>query len=197
VTPAQHEAQHEAPHEAPPAGAAAALAARVASVIPTLATPRLRLRAPRVADFAAWAAIVTTVRGVHVGGPLDRADAWLDLAQYVAGWTLRGHGLWSVERAADGVLLGFVLLGFEPGDLEPELGFLFLAEAEGQGYAREAAEAARGFAFGALGWDTLVSYVDPANDRSIRLAERLGARLDPAPLEGARVYRHRAPEGRA
>ena len=133
---------------------------------------------------------------------MSREDAWLDFAQMVAGWMLRGHGLWSVERRADGALIGFVPLGFEPGDREPELGFLFLAEAEGQGYAREAAEAARDFAFGASSAGApLVSYVAPENLRSIRLAERLGARREPAldrrrPWSFATPPRRRAHEPR-
>jgi RimJ/RimL family protein N-acetyltransferase len=174
------------------AGPAAALAARLAAQIPVLETARLRLRAPRIEDFPAYAGIVATERGVHVGGPLTREEAWLDFAQMVAGWTLRGHGVWSVERRADGALLGFVPLGFEPGDEEPELGFLFGAEAEGRGYAREAALAARDFAFGPLGWKTVVSYVAPQNDRSIRLAERMGARREPRTLDVVLVFRHLA-----
>ena len=46
-----------------------------------------------------------------------------------------------------------------------------------------------------LGLFGLVSYVDPENRRSIAVAERLGARLDPgAPKQdpGDLVYRHRA-----
>jgi RimJ/RimL family protein N-acetyltransferase len=183
------------PWEHPSTGAAAALAAGVAARIPELETPRMRLRAPRIEDFSAYAAIATTERGVHIGGPMSRKAAWLDFAQLVAGWTLRGHGVWSVERRADAELLGFVLIGFEPGDREPELGFLFVAEAEGRGYASEAAGAARYFARDALGWDTIVSYVAPENARSIRLAERLGAQREPQMVEGALVFRHDIGEG--
>ncbi len=180
-----------APWQTPPEGAAALIAAGVAAGAPELATARLRMRAPRIDDFDGCAAIVTGPRGVHVGGPMDHEAAWLDFAQMVAGWMLRGCGLWSVERRSDGALLGFVPLNHEFGDPEPELGLLFRAEAEGLGYAFEAAAAARGFAFGRLGWATVVSYVDPANARSIRL----GARLEPADLDGVRVYRHVGPEG--
>ena len=186
-----------APCEQPSRGAAAAIAAGLAGQIPALETPRLRLRAPRIEDFAAYAEIATTARGTHIGGPMTRTAAWLDFAQMVAGWTLRGHGVWSVERRTDGMLLGFVLIGFEPGDLEPELGYLFRAEAEGQGYAHEASAAARDFARDALGWDTVVSYVAPGNSRSIRLAERLGARREPEGLDGTLVFRHRLGEGAA
>ena len=168
-----------APHEAPATGAAAGFAARLAGLLPRLTTPRLVLRAPRIADFDLWASVACTERGRYLGGPMDRDEAWLDFAQTVATWLLRGHGLWTVETRA-GEALGFVLLGFEPGDHEPELGFVFRAEAEGQSYATEAAHAALGHAFGPLGWTTVVSYVDRGNARSAAVAERLGARRDAA-----------------
>jgi RimJ/RimL family protein N-acetyltransferase len=176
--------------ERAPEGVAAALAERFAAATPRIVTARLILRAPRIEDFGAYAEIVCGPRGVHVGGPMDRETAFLDFAQMVAGWLLRGCGLWSVETRTDAALVGFVQLGWEYGDPEAELGFLLRAEAEGRGYAREAAEAARLHAFGTLGWTSVVSYVDPQNARSVRLAERLGARLDPELFDGSRVYRH-------
>jgi RimJ/RimL family protein N-acetyltransferase len=185
--------------EAAPGGAAAVAAERVAAAVPVLETARLRLRAPRISDFDAYAAIVCGPRGVHVGGPLDREEAWLDFAQMVAGWMLRGHGLWSVETRGDGHLVGFVPLNHEYGDPEAELGWLFVEAAEGQGYASEAARAARGFAFDRLGFATLVSYVAEGNARSERLARRLGAAPDAArhPLDPeVRVFRHPRPEVR-
>jgi RimJ/RimL family protein N-acetyltransferase len=85
---------------------------------------------------------------------------------------------------------------------EKEIGWMVLdAAAEGTGIAREAAEAALDHAWRVLRWDTVVSYIAEGNDRSVRLAERLGARLDPeAPGPEAvgktvLVYRHPRPEG--
>jgi RimJ/RimL family protein N-acetyltransferase len=178
------------PWEMPSQGGAAVIARTIAKTVPGIATARLSLRAPRIEDFDAYAEIVTTERGVHVGGPMTREEAWLDFAQMVAGWLLRGHGVWSVERREDGRLLGFVLIGFEPGDLEPELGFLFRAEAEGRGYAHEAGSAARGFAFATLGLPRVVSYVAPENSRSIRLVERLGGVREAQTVDGSLVFSH-------
>ena len=83
----------------------------------------------------------------------------------------------------------------------PEIGWMVLPEAEGRGIAAEAARALRDWAYATQGWTTLVSHVHPENARSIRLAERLGARLDPsAPHpedDPCLVYRHPGPEGRA
>lgn len=162
----------------PPSGAQAVRAAAVAAAIPRIETARLVLRAPCIADFDGWAAIACTDRGCFIGGPYDREDAWLDFCQMCAGWLLRGAGLWSVERRDTGALIGFVPLNHEWGDPEMELGFLFLPEGEGHGFATEAAAAARDHAFGALGMATLVSYMDPANDRALALAARLGGVRD-------------------
>jgi RimJ/RimL family protein N-acetyltransferase len=186
-----------APHERPSTGPAAALAARLCAAVPAIETPRLRLRAPRIEDFDAYAAIVCGPEGVHVGGPLDREEAWLDFAQMVAGWLLRGAGLFSVERRDDGRLIGFVPLNHEFGDPEMELGWFLIPEAEGRGFATEAAEAARRCAAEDLGLRGLVSYVAEDNPRSIRVAERLGAAPEPARHpEDAEVivFRHPAPE---
>jgi RimJ/RimL family protein N-acetyltransferase len=77
---------------------------------------------------------------------------------------------------------------------ERELGWILFDGAEGRGIATEAASALRDWA-AARGWTGLVSYIDPANHRSIALAQRLGARLDPHAVPqdpGDLVYRHRS-----
>jgi RimJ/RimL family protein N-acetyltransferase len=179
-----------APHETPIPGPAAVLAAELAARLPQPVTPRLRLRAPRLGDAGPWADILTGPAGPHLGGPFTRDEAFTEFAATVGLWLLRGHGLWTVEPRDGGAVLGFVLVGFEPGDREPELGMLFLPAAEGRGYAQEAATAAREHAFGAAGLPALVSYIDPANQRSRRLAARLGAVPD-GMIDGAEVWRHR------
>ncbi len=187
-----------APHEIPATGPGAAFAARMQAMLPVIETERLRLRAPRIEDFPAYAQIAEGPSGKFLIDNPSRDGAWFDFTQIVATWILRGHGLWTVELLTGGDLLGFVLLGFEPGDHEPELGYLFRASAEGHGYASEAAIAARRHAYKTLGMRTLVSAIDPDNSRSIRLAERLGATRDDA-AEAAHghevlIYRHPAPE---
>ncbi|MFW5655479.1 MAG: GNAT family N-acetyltransferase, partial [Roseicyclus sp.] len=165
----------------------------IASVVPELHTERLRLRAPRLADLPAWTAIFAKP-------PFETApdEAWTEFCCYTAGWLLHGHGLWSVDLRGDGRLAGFVLLGLEWDDVEPEPGWMFLPEHRGAGLASEAAGAARDHGLSMLGDGGFVSYVDPENFPSNRLAERIGGRRDPAAeaalaaAPGARthVWRH-------
>lgn len=178
-------------HETPIPGPAADFAATLAARLPVLTTARLRLRAPALADFDAFAEIFCGPEGLHLGGPFDRDEAFGEFAAACGIWLLRGHGLWAVEPKAGGALLGFVLIGFEAGDLEPELGYLFRPAARGQGFAAEAATAARDHAR-ALRLPSLVSYINPANAPSLRLAARLGARPD-GMTDGSAVWRHWSP----
>jgi RimJ/RimL family protein N-acetyltransferase len=179
-----------APHETPIPGPAADFAASLAARLPVIETARLRLRAPRLDDFDAWAEIFTGPAGPHLGGPFDRDEAFTEFAATCGLWLLRGHGVWTVEAKSGGAVLGFVLIGFEPGDQHPELGYLFRRMAMGQGFATEAATALRDHAFDGLGIDPLVSYIDPENTGSIRVVERLAARRI-ADHDGAQVWQHR------
>ena len=144
--------------------------------IPTIETERLVLRPPSVDDFAGYASIVTTDRGQFVGGPFDKETAWLDYSQMVAGWVFRGFGALTVATRDTGEYLGTVLVHHEFGDPEPELGWLFTAAAEGHGYAFEAGRAMLDWAFANTGLRSLVSYMDPRNERALALATRLGGR---------------------
>jgi RimJ/RimL family protein N-acetyltransferase len=74
-----------------------------------------------------------------------------------------------------------------------ELGWLLTEQAEGHGYAFEAARAFLPLARKIAGPGKLVSYIHTDNSASIRLAEKLGAVCDrdPHPLfPDGLVYRH-------
>lgn len=177
------------PHERPVPGPAAAFAVALSAHLPAVETPRLRLRAPVLEDFGPWAEICLGASGAFLGGPFSRDDAFVNFMASVGTWPLRGFGPWAVDHRADGETVGFVVLGFEPGDREPELGFLFRPMAEGRGLAFEAACVVRDHARDVMRLPSLVSYVDPRNHRSQRLATRLGAVRDGA-VDGCDVWRH-------
>jgi RimJ/RimL family protein N-acetyltransferase len=113
----------------------------------------------------------------------------------VAGWTLFGHGALTIDLRATAECVGQVGINHGPLFPEKELGWFVYEAHEGQGYATEAAAALRDWAAQALGLDRLVSYIDPANARSIAVAERLGAVRDlhaATQDPGDVVYRHRS-----
>jgi len=169
--------------------------------IPSLETPRLILRAHRESDLDALAAFYAdSPRCTGFGGPLDRADSWRWMASSLGHWHLRGYGYWSIEDKASGAFVGLAGAWNPEGWREAELGWITTANAEGRSIAFEAALAARDYIFNVLGWPTLTSNIVPGNDRSIKLAERLGAYLDGSyenPHMGkVLVYRHPAPADR-
>ncbi len=176
-------------------GPAARAAARLGGRVPAIDTRRLQLRGPRIYDFKAYAAILCSDRAEYVGGPFARNEAWAAFTQYTAQWLLHGHGLWAVDAQTQ-PSAGFVVLGLDYGDPEVELGVYMTEDAEGHGYAHEAASAARSYAFDTLKWDSVVSYLDAANVRAGALMQRLGARRDgdaeSAFGDGTQVWRHRS-----
>lgn len=86
----------------------------------------------------------------------------------------------AVERG--GELVGDLMLRFTashgPGDPPAiaELGWVFSPEVAGRGYATEAAQALVDLAFGHYPLHRLVAQLDPRNEASARLCERLGMR---------------------
>jgi len=159
--------------------------------IPRITTARLVLRAPVMADFEPYAALLASPRAMHMGGPYARKAAWGLFCSDIAQWALFGHGSLMVDLAR-GACVGQVGINHGPLFPEKELGWLLYDGCEGQGYATEAAAALREWAR-ARGWRGLVSYVHPDNAASAAVARRLGATLDAAAVvqdPGDLVFRH-------
>jgi [ribosomal protein S5]-alanine N-acetyltransferase len=100
-------------------------------------------------------------------------------------WTLEsyrdhGFGLWVALLKDSGKFAGQCGLTVQEveGKEEVEIGYLFLREFWGRGLATEAARAARDHGFHALGYERLVSLIDPGNLPSRRVAERVGLKLE-------------------
>lgn len=145
---------------------------------PTLSTNRLTLRHHVLADFDAyWQFYETSTRLQYMDCPKNKTHMWYGLGSEIASWELLGFGGWAITLK-DGTLIGQVAIIHPPHFPETELGWYLLDGYEGQGYAFEAAQAARDWAFGTAKLPTLVSYIDRANTRSIALAKRLGATED-------------------
>lgn len=151
------------------------------SSILSLNTPRLRLRQlaqTDLDDYAALCADAEVMRYVGDRVPLSRADAWRQLAMLVGHWSLRGYGMWAVEERSSGQFVGRVGLHFPEGWPDREVGWALSRAYWGRGYAFEAAAASLRVAFEALNWPRAVSLIAPPNQRSIRVAERLGERFE-------------------
>ena len=161
--------------------------------IPTLTTDRLILRPPVSADFAAYEALWASPRSRYMGGPHNSFAAWGLFCHDIACWQLFGHGALMIDLRETAQCIGQVGINHGPLFPEKELGWLLYPGHEGKGYAFEAARALRDWAFIERRLPTLVSYCDPANARSIAVAERLGAVRDPlAPRQDPEdlVFRH-------
>jgi RimJ/RimL family protein N-acetyltransferase len=161
------------------------------AVVPTLHTERLLLRAFRAEDIDAYAALSAdpeVMRYLGDGSALSREDAWRHMALLVGHWQLRGFGSWAVEERATGAFVGRVGLHFPEGWPEREIGWTIARPYWGKGLAFEAAKVALEHAFISLDWPRIVSLIDPANAASIRLALRLGERLErEMEMQGHRV----------
>jgi RimJ/RimL family protein N-acetyltransferase len=141
----------------------------------SLETERLRLRQFREADLDAYAAIMADPETMtHMGGPRDRARAWMDIAWCLGHWTLRGYGLWAAEEKASGDLIGRIGLLYPEGWPGLEVGWLVARSHWGQGLATEGGRAALDYAFETVGAEHVISLIRPDNAASIRVAEKLG-----------------------
>jgi RimJ/RimL family protein N-acetyltransferase len=165
-------------------------------------TERLQLRSWRSADrepFAALNADPEVMRYVGDGRPMTRAESDALMRTIEAHWAEHGFGLWcAAPREDPDACLGFIGLAvpsFLPAVLPAvEVGWRLARPAWGRGLATEGARASLRHAFETLGLESVVSIIDPANDRSIGVAEKLGMRPGGAHLHPATGRRLRAYE---
>jgi RimJ/RimL family protein N-acetyltransferase len=150
-------------------------------VMTTLETDRLTLRMFREDDFEQYARICADAEVTRYLGeskPLARWEAWRQMAMIIGHWHLRGYGLWAVEEKTTGHLLGRI--GFFNPEGWPgfELGWVLDRESWGKGYATEGARRALDYAFTEMGRDRVISVIHPDNHASIRVAQRIGEKLE-------------------
>jgi len=128
----------------------------------------------------------------------SREAAWRHLAMLAGHWTLRGYGHWAVEVKATGEFAGRVGTWYPEGWPDVEVGWVLAADHWGKGYAPEAGAEALRQAFATLGLDHVISLILPGNTASIRVAEKLGARLERRMMFhnlDTLIYMHTSPEG--
>ncbi len=128
-------------------------------------------------------------RGIEtVGGVMTRPVAWRAWATIAGAWTINGFSMFSVIEKASGRWIGRIGPWRPEGWPGEEVGWGVAAEAQGKGYAKEAAAAAIDWAFDHLGWTSVIHCIEPSNAPSIATARALGSTLQrasvdaPAPL---------------
>ncbi|MBM9509470.1 GNAT family N-acetyltransferase [Actinacidiphila acididurans] len=141
-------------------------------------TERLVLRESEARDRAAVIELNASPEvGTYLGGPRPRAE----LERTVPEVPGQRPGFFVVEL--DGATIGTIQLDphapSPPGDRrleagQTELGYLFLPQTWGRGYATEACTTALDWFAAALPGEPVVLYTQTANARSMRLAAKLG-----------------------
>jgi len=163
-------------------------------VIPVLHSERLTFRAWRESDLAPMAAFYAdATMSRFVRGPMGKDDVWRRIALEIGHWALRGYGRWALEEKSTGEFVGWAGLWYPHGFPAREIGWGLVKAKQGNGYASEAAERARAYAYETLGWDTVASVIALDNTPSIKVAQRLGAtREGDAEFAGmaCAIYRH-------
>lgn len=147
-----------------------------------LDTTRLLLRHVHPFDEGALGNIFGDAEVMRYG-PGAQNQAWVrawihDARDSYQRW---GFGPWAVVEKSRSAVIGYCGLFYFPdiaGQPEIEIGYRFARRWWGQGYATEAAQAVRDYAFGVLCLPRLVALIEPQNLASIRVAEKLGMRYE-------------------
>jgi RimJ/RimL family protein N-acetyltransferase len=143
---------------------------------PTLETERLILRPPVDADFDSFCAFRADERAMtYLGGLSSPPVVWRTMRTIAGSWALDGFGMFSVIEKASGKWIGRIGPLYPHAWPDREVGWGLLTEAQGKGYAKEAAIASMDFACDVLGWETVIHSIDPANLPSAKLARVLGS----------------------
>jgi RimJ/RimL family protein N-acetyltransferase len=154
---------------------------RVTTLSVVLETGRLVLRQFRETDLDAFARICAdaeTMRYIGQGIPLSREEVWRSMAVTLGHWQFRGYGLWAAELKETGALVGRIGLHDPEGWPAFEVGWLIDKAHWGWGLATEGGAAAIDFAFQRLKRPHVSSLIRPGNAASIRVAEKLGMKLE-------------------
>jgi RimJ/RimL family protein N-acetyltransferase len=146
-----------------------------------LQTPRLILRQFQEQDLDPLAAMYADpemMRYLGTGATFSRGETWRAISGILGHWLLRGYGMWAVAERETGLMVGRV--GFINPEGWPgfELGWVIDRGRWGRGYAPEAAAVALKYARDTLRQDRVISLIRPGNAASIRVAEKIGGRLD-------------------
>ena len=149
--------------------------------LPTLESPRLRLRPYRQDDARAIYAlysdpVVTRYWSFPAWTRREQASDYL--AARMALETPAVYAWALAAREGDRLIGTTTLFSLSGPHKRAEIGYSLLPARQGQGLATEALRAVLGHAFGPLGLERIEADVDPRNEPSWRLLEKLGFRRE-------------------
>ena len=135
------------------------------------------LRPPTLDDLNAWHAIYVDAETVWYGAPRSSLEENREkLERQIAHFAEHGFGMCAVELTASGETVGSAGLQQLEGGPEIEVGYRFLKEHWGQGYATESARASIAYGFGEVGLERIVAVALESNVASRRVLEKCGLR---------------------
>ena len=150
--------------------------------LPTLREPRLTLRTLTEADVADVLAVFSDPLVLRYwDGPLitTQQDAMQYIERIHYGFRRRELMQWGIADAATDAVIGTCTLTHLSVTHErAEIGFALRQTRWRQGLGSEAVSAAIDFAFREMGLHRIEADVDPRNERSLRLLDRLGFRRE-------------------
>ncbi len=144
---------------------------------PQLRAARVRLRGPRPNDADAVFALFSdpAVMRYWSRPPMtQRSEAEASIAEMEEAFAERDKINWVVADKSDTVIGTCTLFRFDPRHRRAELGYALRSDQWGKGLAREAVSAALDWAFRTLSLHRIEADIDPRNDGSRRILERLG-----------------------
>lgn len=152
------------------------------AILPELETGRLSLRRFEIDDAPCVVELLNQpsfIRNIGDRGVRNDADARRYLRDGpMAMYDKFGFGLWRASRRADGAFVG--MCGLLKRDILPDVdvGYAFLPEHWGQGYASEVAGACLELGARRFGLKRIIGVVSEHNVASIRVLEKIGMRFD-------------------
>jgi ribosomal-protein-alanine N-acetyltransferase len=143
-------------------------------------TRRLEHRAFTLEDSEAFFALNSHPEVMRLTGepPLEHLDdARAAIASY-PDFDQVGYGRWACVLKDSQTVIGFCGLKHLPEFDEVDVGYRFLPQYWGQGFATEACSASVAFGFDVLKLQRIVGFVLPDNSASIRVLEKVGMLRD-------------------
>lgn len=144
----------------------------------TIETPQLLLRPFTLDDAEAYWPLVNLPEVLRYTGeePKPSLDAVREVIRTrpLHDYKVRGYGRMACIEKSSGRLVGFSGLKFVDDLQETDVGYRFLPECWGKGYATESGRALMAQVREAFGIKRIIGLVQPANIASARVLEKLG-----------------------